>query len=154
MYCVSGFIIPLLVLIICVSTCLGTKLCVMYFPSQRRLTLFTPAWQLAPVHVLVNNSHWPSAPMTFTCYELIMTSSVACLINLCETQNAKDYYDGCCLCCYIATLWISVLCSFFDGWCGHFFCSALSQIIYIQPVTKAVLMGKDVKAVVELLGNN
>lgn len=78
---------------VCAITCLGTKLCMTYFPTHLKLTPFTPAWQHAPVHVVVNNSHWPSAPLTFTCYKLIMTTSVVCLINLCETQNLKDYYD-------------------------------------------------------------
>lgn len=47
---------------------------------------FTPAWQRAPVNTVVNNSQWPSAPLTFSCYKLIMTSSVVWLINLWDAE--------------------------------------------------------------------
>lgn len=139
-------------LVLNVSLCQGTKLCMTYFPTHLKLTPFTPAWQRAPAHVVVNNSDWPSAPLTFACYELIMTSSVMRLINLCETQNLKDYYDDFCFCCCIVILFISRLCSCFEGWRGRRFCFALSKNIYIQVMTEAVLMGKTWKLLLNYFG--
>lgn len=120
----------LLVLNVSVSVCLGSQLCMTYFPTHLKLTPFTPAWQRTPVHVVVNNSQWPSAPLTFTCYKLIMISSVVRLINLCETET----YGSLFLC---------------EGWRGHRFCCALSKRIHIW-----VLMGEMWKLLFELFWDN
>lgn len=135
---------------VCASTCLGTKLCVTYFPTHLKLTPFTPAWQRAPVHVLVNNSHWPSAPLTFTCYKLIMTSSVVHLIILCETENLKDYYDDFCLCCYTVMLFISVLWRLM--WPPLLLCIVKRN--FHLGNNQGCFDGKDVKTIVELFWEN
>ncbi len=137
-----------LVLNTCV--CLGTKLRVTYFPTHLKLTPFTPAWQRTPVHMVVNNSHWPSAPLTFTCCKLIMTSSVVHLINLCETQNLKDYYDDFCLCFYIVLLFISVLWRL--TWPSLLLCIVKRNLHLGNDQGR--FDGKDVKAIVELFWEN
>lgn len=130
-----------------VSTCLGSKVCAAHFPTLI-LSLFTPAWQGAPVHVVINNSHWPSALLTFTCYELIMTSSVVWLISLCGTQNSQDYYDDFRLCCYVVILLYSTLWRLI--WLVLLLCFVKNNLY--SGSDRVCFDGKDVNAVVVTWG--
>lgn len=70
-----------------VSLC--SKLCMTSSHTHLTVTSFTHAWQCACVHMVINNTHWPSASLTFTCYKLIMTSSVVCLISISDDWTSK-----------------------------------------------------------------
>lgn len=133
----------LLVLNVWASACPGTKLCVTYFPTHLKLTPFTPVWQRAPVNVVVNNSHWPSAPLTFTCYELIMTviNSYASLISV----RHRTWRIIMMISAFVVTQ-LSSLYQFFFFFTLKVDVALLLlcivNTIYILVMTKTVLMGK------------
>lgn len=88
-----------------------------------------------------------------------MTTSVVRLINLCGTQNLKDYYDDFCLWCCVVILF-TALCSLFWRltWPSHlsclvknFFCFVCLFFFFFGLMTKTVVMWDEMwKAIVEL----